>query len=134
MRYDNHLDRAIMPMPNAIFRTDISFTVFLSGPDEYDGGELVITSDGAEKSMRGAAGSMIAYSSGLLHRVNEVRSGCREVAVGWLQSLVANPEERQVLHDIQTAKKFMVDSEQNDSASLALNRAYVNLQRMWMKP
>jgi PKHD-type hydroxylase len=80
MKYNNHIDAAIMPMPGAFLRTDVSFTIFLSGPDEYEGGELVIISDSTENSFKGKAGTLVAYSSGLLHRVNEVRSGSREVA------------------------------------------------------
>jgi len=134
MRYGNHYDAAVMPLPNAIMRVDVSFTLFLTPPDAYEGGELCINATGAEKRIKGNSGDLVAYASGVDHHVDEVTAGCREVAVGWLQSLVENPQQRQILFDIARVRNEVLNSAGKNEQFDLLQKSYVNLQRMWSRP
>lgn len=96
MEYGSHVDAAYVDG----VRTDLSFTLFLSGPDEYDGGDLVIDSAGAEDRVRLPAGSLVLYPSTSLHRVSKVTRGARIACVGWIKSRVRSPDERAVLFDL----------------------------------
>lgn len=130
----DHYDAAVMPLPNAMLRTDLSFTVFLSDPDDYEGGELVVVSEYTERVAKRPAGDMVFYPSARLHRVNEVTAGERQVGVGWVQSMVASTEQRQVLYDIHIARNHILESEGKTAEFERLNSAYLNLQRMWAQP
>ena len=134
MQYGDHLDAAVMPVPGAVIRTDVSFTLFLSPPENYEGGELVVRTDFAERVVKADAGDLVAYDSGNLHRVNEVLDGEREVAVGWIQSIYANSEQRQVLSSISKVRQaIFTEQGQNDHFKL-LNKACITLERMWTNP
>lgn len=134
MAYGTHLDAAVMPLPNALLRVDVSFTLFLTPPAEYEGGELCIETGGTRRLIKADAGDLFAYASGVSHQVNEVTGGCREVAVGWLQSLVEDPQRRQILFDIYTVRNHILDSIGKTEEYDLLQKSYVNLQRMWVKP
>lgn len=134
MHYGEHFDAALMPIPNAILRTDLSFTLFLNSPDDYHGGELVVDLMGAEREVKLDAGDLVMYPSGNRHRVNEVTTGCREVAVGWMQSMYAAPEQRQILANISKVRyEIMQQSGKSEDFDL-LNQAYIMLERMWGNP
>lgn len=134
MAYGAHVDAAIHSLTNMVIRTDISFTLFLSGPEEYEGGELVIDNAGAEKVVKGDAGDLFLYPTGVTHRVNAVRSGWRRVAVGWIQSLVANHEQRQVLQKLQAARDGLLKASGRTAEFELVNSAYENLLRMCSQP
>ena len=99
--YGSHVDN---PLMNGI-RTDVSFTLFLADPESYDGGELVIESMAGEEEVKLEAGSLVAYDSTTLHRVAPVTRGERLVAVGWAQSYVRDSARRELLFDLETARR-----------------------------
>lgn len=99
MSYGAHVDA---PYIDGV-RTDVSFTLFLSEPGDYDGGELVIDSAGAEDAIKLAAGSVVLYPSMSVHRVEPVTSGVRLAAVGWIKSRVRLAEHRALLFELETA-------------------------------
>lgn len=103
MRYGSHVDEPVMTGGTPA-RSDIACTVFLSDPDEYDGGELVVDIGGAERVHRGERGSAVLYPADTLHRVGEVIRGERRVAVTWIQSLVRSAGERRVLYELERAR------------------------------
>ncbi len=99
MSYGDHVDA---PYINGV-RTDLSFTVFLSPPESYEGGELIIDNAGHEDAVKGPAGSVVLYPSTSVHRVEEVRSGSRLACVGWVKSRIRSAERRALLFDLETA-------------------------------
>ena len=92
MSYDTHVDNALMTGGSGLYRSDVSFTLFLNSPQEYEGGELTIEGVQSEQSYKLEAGSAIVYPSTTLHRVNPVTRGTRLVAVGWVQSVIRDPQ------------------------------------------
>ena len=103
MSYGRHTDDALMNGG----RSDLSFTLFLSEPDSYEGGELVVEGMDSEQSYKLAAGSMIVYPSSSLHRVDAVTNGVRWAAVGWLQSWVREAARRELLFELDTARRSL---------------------------
>ena len=103
MHYGSHVDDALMQG----MRTDVSFTLFLSDPESYDGGELVIESASGEDAVKLAAGSLVAYPSTALHHVRRVTRGERLAAVGWARSYVRDGAQREMLFDLDTARRQM---------------------------
>lgn len=108
-------------------RTDVSFTVFLSGPETYDGGALVLQGPDGERAFRPAAGSAVLYATGHLHRVAPVTRGVRLACVGWAQSLIRRADRRELLFDLERARQGTSEGE----ARLLLDNAIGNLIRMW---
>lgn len=130
MSYGNHVDDPIMGEGN-LYRSDISVTIFLSGPDDYDGGELVIQTPFGEQFVKLPAGDAVIYPSSSVHRVAEVTRGERVVAVSWIQSMVRDPDKRALLHELNQAReKLLHDNPQAEETS-RVNHAYINLVRMW---
>jgi PKHD-type hydroxylase len=134
MKYGDHYDSVLIPVPGGMLRTDLSFTVFLSAPDDYDGGELVINTMGIENRIKLNAGDLYVYPSGLRHRVNEVTRGCRDVAVGWIQSMFPMPDQRQVLHDLGVVARWILDTQGKTEEFDLLNGVGTQLRRMWANP
>lgn len=130
MSYGTHVDNAVMTGGTPI-RTDISFTIFVSPPDGYQGGELVIESTSGEQAFKLDAGSALIYPSTSLHRVNPVTSGVRDVAVGWTQSLVRNPGHREILFDLDTARRTLFQQSGKTTAFDQISKCYSNLMRLW---
>lgn len=131
MSYGDHFDAALMPLLNTVLRTDLSFTLFISPPQSYEGGELVVDLDGDEKAIKANAGDMFLYPSGRRHRVNTVLNGCREVAVGWIQSVYSMPEQRQILANISAVRYQILTEKGKCNEFDKLNQAYITLERMW---
>lgn len=123
MSYPDHVDSAVMDGR----RTDVATTVFLSDPQSYDGGELVVDTGAGERSFKLAAGAAIVYPASTLHRVAAVTRGVRLVAVAWIQSLVRDVAKRKILHDLANA----VDDFPEGPCALGLRRGYHNLLRLW---
>lgn len=96
MEYGAHVDAAYIDG----VRTDLSFTLFLSEPESYDGGTLVIDSAGAEDAVKLPAGSLVLYPTTSLHRVERVTRGARLCCVGWIKSRVRSSEDRAALYEI----------------------------------
>ena len=132
--YGDHVDAAIHPLSNMIVRTDLSFTLFLCPADEYGGGELVLTESGGERVVRGNAGDVVLYETGVVHRVNPVTAGTRRVAVGWIQSLVASHEHRAILYRLGQARDRLLAGSGRTPEFEAVNYSYENLLRMFSQP
>ena len=131
MEYGLHVDAAIMGKALPI-RTDLSVTVFLNNPDEYEGGELEIVTSLGVDSIKLNAGDAIVYPSTSLHCVRPVTSGTRKVAVTWLQSRVRDAEKRQILFDsFKTLNALDNVLPGSDEAALA-RKNYHNLLRLWI--
>ena len=131
MAYGNHVDDAVMGSPAGALRTDISYTLFLEDPANYDGGELLIESTAGEQTFKLPAGSLVLYPSSTLHRVEEVTRGQRLAAVGWAQSQIRDPRQREVLFDLDTTRRQLFDAQGNTDAFKTLSKSYANLLRMW---
>ncbi len=134
MGFGAHVDDATMRQDGAAVRTDVSLTVFLSEPAEYDGGELVTDTTAGEQRYKLEAGSVIAHPSTTLHRVDPVTRGRRDVAVTWAQSLVREPGRREVLFDLDTARRSLFQREGKSREFDLLSKTYSNLLRLWAEP
>lgn len=131
MRYGNHVDDPIMGPPGGLYRTDVSTTVFLNAPEEYEGGELVINTSFGEHKVKLNAGDAITYPSSSLHHVAEITRGQRLVAVTWAQSLIREPAQRELLYTLYRAKESLLQQQPEAAETAQVNTAYVNLVRMW---
>ncbi len=112
-------------------RSDLSFTLALSDPSTYTGGELVLESPDGEEVVRLPAGHAIVYPSTLLHRVEPVDSGVRLVAVGWIQSRVRSSEQRELLFELDAARRTLFQQQGKGEVFDLLCRCYTNLLRQW---
>lgn len=131
MSYGTHIDNALMSQPQ--MRSDVSMTLFLNDPSTYDGGELVIESTQAEQSFKLEAGSMIIYPSSTLHRVEPITQGVRLAAVTWIQSLIRNPEEREMLFDLDTARQISFEKYGKTAEFDLIAKTHANLLRKWVE-
>lgn len=130
MSYGRHVDNALMGNWEFL-RSDVSFTIFLSSPSTYEGGELVIECSDGDRTYKLEAGSMIVYPSSTLHQVEPVTEGVRLAAVGWVQSLVRDPNEREVLFDLDTARRSIFAKEGKTVEFDLISKSYANLLRKW---
>lgn len=127
-QYGLHTDNATMyGGAGRSLRTDISFTLFLSDLDAYEGGALEVRDVSTERAFRLDAGSAVLYPTGCLHRVAPVTRGVRLACVGWVQSLVRRADQREILYDLEQVRGRM---DAGDSA-LLLDKTIGNLLRMW---
>ncbi len=129
--YGPHVDDPVMGPMQARYRTDVSTTLFISEPDDYDGGEIVIHSQLGEQKLKLAAGSAITYPSGSLHHVAEVTRGTRLVAVTWVQSLVRDAEKRELLFNLHNTRESLQKKYPEDGEVVKIDHTYINLMRMW---
>lgn len=127
MEYGTHVDDALMRG----VRTDVAFTLFLSHPKTYAGGELVIDGVGGEESYKLPPGSMIAYPATTLHRVNKVTRGERLVCAGWARSYVRDTAQRELLFDLETARRRLFAREGKSADFDLISKSVSNLLRMW---
>lgn len=131
MTYGFHVDDPVMGPMSGRYRSDVSTTVFLNGADEYEGGELVIRTPFGEQRIKGEAGDAVVYPSGSWHKVEEVRSGMRLVAVTWAQSMVKSPEQRELLYQLAQAREGMLLKQPQSEETANVSTVYSNLVRMW---
>lgn len=132
--YGTHVDNAVMPIPRTqtLLRSDLSATLFLSEPTEYDGGELEIETQFGAQSVKLAAGDMVLYPSSSLHRVTPVTRGARIASFFWIQSMVADESERTMLFDLdRTIQSLTATHAHDDPHVLSLTGIYHNLLRHW---
>lgn len=133
-RYGTHVDGALMyadSLPQVV-RSDLSATLFLTAPEDYDGGELVVETEFGAQEVKLSAGSLVLYPSGSLHRVEPVTRGTRTAAILWLQSLVQNAARRALLFDLdQAVQTLSRQFPSTDPELLRLSGVYHNLLRMW---
>ena len=127
--YGSHVDD---PLMNGM-RTDVSFTLFLSDPKTYSGGELVIESAAGEDPVKPPAGAMVIYPTTALHRVAKVSKGQRLVCVGWARSLIRDPAQRELLFDLDTARRRMFARSGKSADYDLVSKSLANLMRMWVE-
>lgn len=131
MYYGNHVDDPVMGPPGQRYRSDLSITIFLNEPDVYDGGELGIQTSCGEQTVKLAAGDAVMYPSSSTHRVSEITSGERLVAVTWLQSMVRDPAQRELLYKLHQARELLLQNAKDKEETELVSNSYVNLVRMW---
>lgn len=130
--YGAHVDNALMGSGEARMRTDLSFTLFLTDPDDYEGGELVVHAAGLTQAIKGKAGELVLYPSSSIHEVRPVTSGRRVVAVGWIESLIRDQGQREMLFDLENLRVSLRGALPGGSAELlTLDKTIANLLRMW---
>lgn len=128
--YGLHVDDALMQG----LRTDLSFTLFLAEPDTYEGGALIIEDHFEARAVKLNPGEMILYPSTTLHRVEPVTSGERLAVVGWVQSLIRDPGQREILFDMDQAVETCFATEGKSAQFDRLAKTRSNLLRMWAEP
>jgi PKHD-type hydroxylase len=133
MAFGSHVDGAVRLVPGtrATMRTDISVTLFLSEPDEYDGGELLVEDTYGVHTVKLPAGHMIIYPATSLHQVKPVTRGTRLAAFFWIQSLIRDDAQRTLLFDLDSAIQCLNQSAADSHALVQLTGSYHNLLRMW---
>lgn len=131
MHYGDHIDDPIMGSGADQYRSDVSTTVFLSDPSEYDGGELVIGTSFGEQAVKLEAGAAVVYPSSSLHHINTVTRGERLVAVTWAQSLVRDPARRELLYQLCQAREILLRERPAERETAWVSNSYANLVRMW---
>lgn len=126
--YGLHVDSATV----GTMRRDVSFTLFLTPPTDYVGGELVIESPLSEKRYKCEAGSMLLYPATSLHRVTRIEHGTRIVIVGWIRSYVRDAAKRELLFELDAVKSALYDTMGKSNEVDVLSKVSANLMRMWM--
>jgi PKHD-type hydroxylase len=130
--YGFHVDGAVMALPDgAQMRSDVSCTLFLCEPDEYDGGELVVSDTYGEHEVKLPAGDLILYPSSSLHRVMPVTRGARIASFFWVQSLVREDRRRRMLFELDASIVDLARSGADAASLLRLTSVYHNLLREW---
>ena len=133
-QYGAHVDNAMMGKGAQRLRTDLSFTLFLTPPGEYEGGELVIHAAGMTQELKGEAGYLVLYPSGSIHEVKPVTRGERIACVGWIESLVADAGQREMLFDLENLRTALRQKLPAQSTELlTLDKTIANRLRMWAR-
>ena len=130
-QYGFHVDDPVMGPLQGRYRTDVSTTVFLNNPEDYEGGEIVIQTQSGEQKLKLPAGSAITYPSGSLHRVAEVTKGERLVAVTWAQSMIRDADKRELLYNLHKTREALQNKYPGDEEVVKVDHTYINLMRMW---
>jgi len=125
--YGLHVDDAIMGKS----RSDLSFTLFLSAPDSYEGGELVLHEASGASEIKLSAGDAVLYPTGALHEVRPVTAGARVAIVGWVRSLVRRADQREILFDLSISAHDVLESQGRGAAYDRIAKTRANLLRMW---
>ena len=125
--YGVHVDDALM----GATRSDLSFTLFLSDPETYDGGELVLHEAGGASEIKLSAGDAVLYPTGALHEVREVTAGHRLAVVGWVRSLVRRADQRDILFDLSVSARALTERQGKDETYDRIAKTRANLLRMW---
>ena len=133
MEYGWHVDDPLMGGPPPL-RTDLAFTLFLCDPAGYDGGELVVQAPQGNQGFKPPAGSLVLYPASTLHRVAPVTRGVRLVAISWVQSLVRDGHQRELLYELDVARREVFESGGKCPAFDRINRILGNLVRLWAEP
>jgi PKHD-type hydroxylase len=129
--YGFHIDGAVLRAGSGHVRSDVSCTLFLSEPGEYDGGELVVSDTFGEHKVKLPAGDMVIYPSSSLHQVTPVTRGARLASFFWVQSMVRDDAERRMLLEMDTSIETLRRSGADAAAVLRLTGVYHNLLRRW---
>jgi PKHD-type hydroxylase len=131
--FGSHVDNAIRQMAGSghRIRTDLSATLFLSGPDDYDGGELLVEDTYGVHSVKLPAGHLVLYPSTSLHRVQPVTRGARVASFFWIQSMIRDDGERTLLFDLDMAIQRLNHDAPDHPSAVQLTSVYHNLLRRW---
>lgn len=131
--FGSHIDNAIRTHPATArhVRSDLSATLFLSDPDSYDGGELVIEDSFGSQRVKLAAGDLVLYPASSVHRVEPVTRGARLACFMWIESMVRQTERRRLLYDLDMAILALRTDTGDSPAVVRLTGCYHNLLRMW---
>ena len=131
--FGNHVDNAIRQISGTAFRirTDLSATLFLAEPDEYDGGELIVEDTYGVHSVKLPAGHVVLYPSTSLHHVRPVTRGARIASFFWIQSMLRDDGDRTLLFDLDTAIQRLTVDMPDHPAAVQLTAVYHNLLRRW---
>lgn len=131
--YGSHIDGAVRPVPGTPHRvrTDLSATLFLSAPEEYDGGELIIEDSFGTREVKLPAGDMVLYPGTSVHRVEPVTKGSRIAAFTWIQSMVRDDTKRSLLFDLDNSIQELGRELPDSPALVRLAGTYHNLLRHW---
>ncbi|CBL47273.1 2OG-Fe(II) oxygenase [gamma proteobacterium HdN1] len=132
--YGLHVDSAVMAVPGSdrLMRSDLSATLFLCEPEEYEGGELMVEVRFGAQAAKLSAGDLVLYPSSSLHQVLPVTQGARVCCFLWLQSMVRDEENRTVLFDLdQSIQSLTASVGRNSAEVLRLTQVYHNLLRRW---
>lgn len=132
--YGLHVDSALMVIPGTpdTMRSDLAATLFLSEPDDYDGGELEIDTEFGVQAIKLAAGDMVLYPASSLHRVTPVTRGARVACFFWIESMVGDDAERAMLFDLDRSIQSLTPAlDAQDKTLLTLTGIYHNLLRRW---
>jgi len=133
--FGDHIDNAVRFIPGGQgerVRTDISCTLFLSGPDEYDGGELMVEDTFGAQAVKLPAGDMVIYPGTSVHRVEPVTRGARLASFFWVESMVRSDEQRRLLFDMDRHLMRLRESAgETDPSVIGLTGTYHNLLRLW---
>lgn len=130
MTYGDHIDDPVMGEQQR-FRCDVAVTVFLNSPAEYEGGELVIRTSFGDRMVKLPAGHAVVYPASSLHRVAEITRGARFVAVTWVQSMVRDPDRRELLYELNLARETLMREAPDADHTAHVDHTYTNLIRMW---
>jgi PKHD-type hydroxylase len=131
MTYGDHVDDPIMGATGPRFRTDVSLTLFLNPPEDYDGGELVVRTPFGDQRVKLPAGDAVVYPSSSLHQVAPVTRGERLVALTWIQSYVRDAARRELLYELNLAREALLKEAPGTATTGYVDRSYANLLRMW---
>jgi PKHD-type hydroxylase len=136
MAFGSHVDNALRPLTGTPLRlrTDVSATLFLSEPDSYDGGELVVEDTYGQHAVKLPAGDLIIYPASSLHHVTPVTRGVRLASFFWVQSLVRDVSQRALLFDLDSAIRRLNQDTPGNPALVMLTGVYHNLLRQWAEP
>ncbi|OJW74546.1 Fe2+-dependent dioxygenase [Thiobacillus sp. 65-1402] len=131
--FGNHVDNAIRTHPDSArhVRTDLSFTLFLNDPADYDGGELIIEDGMGGRAVKLPAGHLLLYPSYSVHRVEAVTRGARLACFSWLESMVREPQQRELLHELDMSIVALRGEQGETGTAVRLTSCYHNLMRMW---
>ncbi len=136
MHFGRHVDGAVRLLPGTgvKIRTDVSATLFLSAPEDYDGGELMIDDTFGANRVKLSAGELVLYPASSVHRVTPVTRGTRMASFFWIQSLVRDDAQRALLFDLDMAILRLTQDAPGHDSLVSLTGSYHNLLRMWAAP
>jgi PKHD-type hydroxylase len=129
--YGKHIDDPIMGQADGRYRSDLACTVFLTSPESYEGGELVVHDSAGAQSIKLDRGSAVVYPASSLHEILPVTGGERTVCVLWVQSLVRDPHRREILAELGDARSALNRQLPDARVTQSIDLTYANLIRLW---
>ena len=134
MFYKNHMDAPIMGMEGGQpMRSDLAFTVALTDPADYRGGEFVVQTPFGEERLKLEAGNAIVYPSTMIHRVEPIEDGTRWVANGWIQSMVRDDARREIIYEFDQLRGIVTREMAGSEIVVRFDHLYSNLMRLWVE-